>query len=99
MMNNVSDTFKDMFQFLNSICAQGVNGVICVEPWLREELTRFGVTAFVQTIVLLALTAVLIWGTFNRFGGVVRAVVVPVLLLIAVQIVQPTLYQIVQPAL
>jgi hypothetical protein len=91
MVDSVSDTFKDMFQFLISICARGVNGVIGVEPWLREELTRFGVTAFVQTIVLLALTAILIWWTVSRFGGLVQAVVVPVLLLIAVQIVQPAL--------
>jgi hypothetical protein len=89
MLESVLETINGLLQLVVPICAQIASGVVGAEPWLRAELSLYGVTALMQTILLLGLTFVLIWGTVSRFGGIVRAVVVPSLLMIAVQIVEP----------
>jgi hypothetical protein len=89
MLESGLETIKGLLQLVVPLCAQVANGVIGAEPWLRAELSMYGVTALMQTILLLGLTSVLIWGTVTRFGGIVRAVVLPALLMIAVHIVVP----------
>ena len=60
-----------------------------LELWLRSELQQFGAPHAVQTLILLAVAAVLVVGSLQLFGGLIRIAVVLILLLIAIHIVMP----------
>jgi hypothetical protein len=60
-----------------------------LEFWLRGQLQQLGVPHAVQTLVLLAVAAVLVLGSLRLFGGLIRIAVVLILLLIAIHIVMP----------
>jgi hypothetical protein len=66
-----------------------VAGIVTVELWLRAQLMQFGVPPTIQTVILLALAALLIIGCLRLFGGLIRIAVVLVLILIAIHIVMP----------
>jgi hypothetical protein len=60
-----------------------------LELWVREQLQQLGVSHTVQTLILLAVAAVLILGSLRLFGGLIRVAAVLILLLIAIHIVMP----------
>jgi len=62
-----------------------------LELWLRGELQQFGVPRPLQTVILLAVAAVLVLGSLRLFGGLIRIAVVLILLLIAIHIVLPVI--------
>ena len=55
------------------------------EFWLRGELQQLGVPHALQTLTLLAVAAVLVVGSLQLLGGLIRIAVVVILLLIAVE--------------
>jgi hypothetical protein len=69
-----------------------VGAIVTIELWLRGQLTQLGLPRAVQTVILLALAAFLIVGSLRLFGGLIRAAVVLVLLLIAIHIVMPLVH-------
>jgi hypothetical protein len=61
------------------------------ELWLRGVLQQIGVPHTLQTVLLLAVAAVLVLGSLRLFGGIIRIAVILVLLLIAIHIVMPVI--------
>jgi hypothetical protein len=59
------------------------------ELLLRGELQLLGVPHTVQTLILLAVAALLVLGSLRLFGGLIRIAVVLILVLIAIHIVMP----------
>ena len=59
------------------------------EIWLRGVLQQLGVPHLLQTVLLLAVAAVLVLGSLRLFGGIIRVAVVLILLLIAIHIIMP----------
>jgi hypothetical protein len=62
-----------------------------IEAWLHAQLTTLGVPAELQTVITLALAALLILAVVRLFGGLIRIIVVVVLLLVAVRLLLPVL--------
>jgi hypothetical protein len=60
-----------------------------LELLLRGELQQLGVTHQVQTLILLAVAALLVLGALRLFGGLIRIAVVLILVLIAIHVVMP----------
>jgi hypothetical protein len=66
-----------------------VAGIVTIELWLRAQLSQLGLPQTVQTVLLLALAAVLIISALKMFGGLIRVAVVLVLILIAIHVIMP----------
>jgi hypothetical protein len=60
-----------------------------LELWLRSVLQQFGVPHTLQTVILVAVAAILVLGALRLFGGLIRIAVVLILLLIAIHIIMP----------
>ncbi|HQT79619.1 MAG TPA: hypothetical protein PLD10_21465 [Rhodopila sp.] len=65
--------------------------ILAVELWLRGIFARAGLPPMVQTILLVALAALLIVSSWRLFGGLLRIAVVLILLLIGLHILRPVL--------
>jgi hypothetical protein len=61
------------------------------ELLLRGELQLLGVPHTIQTLILLAVAALLVLGSLRLFGGLIRIAVVLILVLIAIHIVMPVI--------
>ncbi len=61
------------------------------ELWLREVLQQFGVPHTLQTVLLLAVAALLVLGSLRLFGGIIRIAVILILVLVAIHIVMPVI--------
>jgi low affinity Fe/Cu permease len=68
-----------------------VGGIVTLELWMRGQLSQFGLTPQVQTVIMVAIAVVLILGSLKLFGGLIRVAAVLVLILIALHIVMPVL--------
>ncbi len=68
-----------------------VAALVALELWLRGQLAQMGLPPLMQTVVMLALAALLIIGSLRLFGGLIRVIVVLVLILIALHILLPAL--------
>ncbi len=90
-MDSFRTVINTLLQLLLQLSDLVVAGIIAIELWLRAQLTQFGVAQPVQTIILLALAAVLIVAALRLFGGMIRVIVVLVLILIGIHIVMPLL--------
>jgi hypothetical protein len=95
LQENLVDSFTHVINsLLQLVIALGnliVGGIITIELWLRAQLDHFGLPANVQTVILVALAALLIIGSLRLFGGLIRVAVILVLILIAVHIMLPAL--------
>ncbi|WP_146101982.1 hypothetical protein [Rhodopila globiformis] len=80
-----------MLQLLARLGDAAVSGLTAVELWLRAQLTTLGVPAEWQTVLMLALAALLVVTVVRMFGGLIRAAVLLVLLLIAARVLLPVL--------
>jgi hypothetical protein len=90
-VNSFTHVINTLLQLLISLGNVIVAGIVAIELWLRAELGHFGLPPNVQTIILIALALLLILGSLRLFGGLVRAAVVLVLILIAIHILLPIL--------
>jgi hypothetical protein len=90
-LDSFRTVINTLLQLLLQLSDLVVAGIIAIELWLRAQLTQFGVAQPVQTIILLALAAVLIVAALRLFGGMIRVIVVLVLILIGIHIVMPLL--------
>ncbi len=61
------------------------------ELWLRGVLQQFGVPHTLQTLLLLAVAALLVLGSLRLFGGIIRIAVILILVLVAIHIVMPVI--------
>jgi len=68
-----------------------VTGLKEGEVWLRGQLAALGVPSELQTVIMLALAALLVLGVVRMFGGLIRLLVVLILLLVAARVLLPVL--------
>jgi hypothetical protein len=90
-MDGFTNAINSVLQLLLQIGNLIVAGLVAVELWLRGQLATLGLPPAVQTVIMLALAAVLILGALRLFGGLIRAIVLLVLILIAIHILLPVL--------
>jgi hypothetical protein len=90
-LDSFEHVINSLLQFLIRLGDVIVGGIVTLELWMRGQLSQFGLTPQVQTVIMVALAAVLILGALRLFGGLIRVAVVLVLILIALHIVMPVL--------
>jgi hypothetical protein len=89
------DSFANIVRrLLDLLIALGniiVAALITIEVWLRAQLTQFGLPPVIQTVILIAVAALLVIGSLRLFGGLIRIALVLVLILIAIHVALPVL--------
>jgi hypothetical protein len=90
-VDNFTHVINNLLQFLIRLGDLIVGVIVTIELWLRAQLMQLGVSPPVQTVILIALAAVLILGSLRLFGGLIRVAVVLILILIAIHILMPVL--------
>jgi hypothetical protein len=90
-VDSFTHVINNLLQFLIRLGDLIVGVIVTIELWLRAQLMQLGVAPPVQTIILIALAAVLILGSLRLFGGLIRVAVVLILILIAIHILMPVL--------
>jgi hypothetical protein len=90
-MDSFTHAINALLQLLVHIGGLIIAGLIAVELWLRGQLATFGMSPGIQTTIMLMLAGVLILAALRLFGGLIRAIVVLVLILIIVHILLPVL--------
>jgi hypothetical protein len=90
-MDAFTNAINSLLHLLVQIGDLLVAGLVAVELWVRGQLATFGLPPAVQTVIMLALAAVLILGSLRLFGGLIRIIVLLVLILIAIHILLPVL--------
>ncbi len=90
-MDAFTNAINSLLHLLVKIGDLLVAALVAVELWVRAQLATFGLPPAVQTVIMLALAAVLIVGSLRLFGGLIRAIVLLVLILIAIHILLPVL--------
>jgi hypothetical protein len=90
-VDSFTHVINNLLQFLIRLGDLIVGVIVTIELWLRAQLMQLGVAPPVQTVILIALAAVLILGSLRLFGGLIRVAVVLILILIAIHILMPVL--------
>lgn len=90
-MDSFANIVRSLLDLLIALGNIIVAALITVEVWLRAQLTHFGLPPPVQTVILIAVAALLVIGSLRLFGGLIRVAVVLVLILIAIHIALPIL--------
>jgi hypothetical protein len=90
-MDSFTHVINSLLQLLVQLGKLIIGGLVAVELWVRAQLATLGLPPAVQTIIMLAFAALLILGALRLFGGLIRAVVLLVLILIAIHILLPVL--------
>ena len=90
-MDSFAHVINSLLQLLIRLGDIIVGGIVTLELWMRDQLSQFGLTPQVQTVVMLAIAVVLILGSLKLFGGLIRVAVVLVLIVIGLHIVMPVL--------
>jgi hypothetical protein len=90
-MDGFTKAINSVLQLLVQIGNLIVAGLIAFELWVRAQLAAVGMAPSLQTVVMLSLAALLILGALRLFGGLIRAIVILVLILIAIHILLPVL--------
>jgi hypothetical protein len=87
-LQNAVDTLLRLLTQFGLVVAAALTEL---ELWIRGQLQQLGLPHSVQTVLLLAVAAVLVLGALRLFGGVIRIAVVLLLLLLAIHIVMPVI--------
>nr|WP_294507888.1 hypothetical protein [uncultured Rhodopila sp.] len=90
-MDAFTNAINTVLQLLVQIGNLIVAGLVAVELWVRGQLAAAGMAPSLQTVVMVSLAALLILAALRLFGGLIRAIVILVLILIAIHIVLPVL--------
>jgi hypothetical protein len=90
-VDSFTQTVNSLLQLLIQLGELAVSGLKAIELWVRGQLTTLGVPAELQTVLMLALAALLILAVVRMFGGLIRIMVVLVLLLVAASVLLPVL--------
>lgn len=90
-MGDFTQAINSVLQVLLQIGNLIVAGLVAVELWLRGQLAAAGMAPSLQTVVMLSVAALLILGALRLFGGLIRAIVILVLILVAIHILLPVL--------
>jgi hypothetical protein len=88
-MQRVDQAITKLLALIKDLVDLLLSGLAAVELWLRGQLGGLGVAPPIQTVILIAVAVVLIAVALRLFGGVLRAVVVIFLVLLALHAVIP----------
>jgi hypothetical protein len=89
MMEQVDQAITKLLALIRSLVDLVLRGLAAIEVWVRGQLAGLGVAPPIQTIILIAVAVLLIAVTLRLFGGVLRAVVVIFLILLALHALIP----------
>jgi hypothetical protein len=89
VMERVDQAITKLLALVRDLVDLVLGGLAAIEVWLRGQLAGLGVVRPIQTIILIAAAVVLIALTLRLFGGVLRAVVVIFLVLLALHTLIP----------
>jgi hypothetical protein len=89
---NVHTATKALFEFLREAGAITGNVLSVFENALRDQLLALGVPRTIQTMILVAIMALLVLAALRLFVGVLRVAAVAVLLLIAIHFVVASMH-------
>ncbi len=87
-LQNAIDTLLRLLTQFGLVVAAALTEL---ELWIRGQLQQLGLPHGVQTVLLLAVAAILVLSALRLFGGVIRIAVVLILLLVAIHIVMPVI--------
>ena len=90
-MSQLQTAIDTLLQLLTAFGLAVASILTGVELWLRGVLQQFGVPHTLQTVLLLAVAALLVLGSLRLFGGIIRIAVILILVLIAIHIVMPVI--------
>ncbi len=90
-MGNLQSAINTLLQLLKQFGLAVAAILTSLELWLRGQLQHLGVAPVIQTVVLLAVAAILVLGALRLFGGLIRIAIVLILLLVAIHIVLPVI--------
>jgi hypothetical protein len=90
-VGNLESAINTLLQLLKQFGLAVAAILTSLELWLRNQLQHLGVAPVIQTVVLLAVAAVLVLGALRLFGGLIRIAIVLILLLVAIHIVLPVI--------
>jgi hypothetical protein len=90
-MDAFTNAVNSILQLLLRIGNLIVAGLVAVELWVRGQLAAAGMAPSLQTVVMVSVAALLILAALRLFGGLIRAIVILVLILVAIHIVLPVL--------
>jgi hypothetical protein len=88
---NVHTASTALLEFLRQVRTITTNLLTDFESALHDQLLNLGVPRTMQTVILVAVVALLIVGAARLFVGLIRVVVVLVLALTAIHLVLPVL--------
>ncbi len=88
-MGNFENAINTLLGLLKQFGLAVAALLTALEFWLRGVLQQFGVPHPLQTVILVAVAAILVLGALRLFGGLIRIAVVLILLLIAIHIIMP----------
>lgn len=88
-MERVDQAITKLLALIKSLVDLVLGALAAIEVWLRAQLGGLGVAPPIQTIILIAVAVLLIAATLRLFGGVLRAVVVIFLVLLALHALMP----------
>jgi hypothetical protein len=91
MLDRVNQAITELLALIRSLVDLILGGLAAIETWLRGQLAGLGVAGPIQTIILLAVALLLIVAALRLFGGVLRAIVVIFLILLALHALMPVL--------
>jgi hypothetical protein len=89
MLERVNQAITELLVLIRRLVDLALSGLAAIEVWFRHQLTGLGVVGPIQTIILIAIAVVLIAVALRLFGGVLRAVVVIFLVLLALHALLP----------
>jgi len=90
-VDSFTHVINSLLQLMIELGNLVVSGLITLELWLRDQLAQLGLSPPIQTVIMVAIAALLIVGALRVFGGLIRIAVVLVLILIAIHILLPIL--------
>jgi hypothetical protein len=90
-VDSLTQPIDSLLHVLIQLSGRIVLGIVAVELWLRTQLTHYGVTPTLQTVLLLGLTGLLISVSVRVFGGLTRIAFILIVVLIAFHIVTEAL--------
>ncbi len=90
-MDSFTRFINSLLQILIQLGDLLLDALLAFEQWLRGQLGTLGLSANVQTVIMIAFAVILILGSLRLFGGLLRVGLVLILLLIALHILLPVL--------
>ena len=90
-MDRISHFVMEVLQLLIKLGTVIVAALVAIELWLRAQLAHLGLPPVIETVIMLAVAALLILGSLRLFGGLLRIIVVLILTLLALHILLPVM--------